>query len=55
MIFVGKKYLVTREFIIGTLQGQTYTEKTNVRFTVGFVCGKPCGGSPYRILSVEEI
>ncbi len=47
------KYKVTRLFIGGILKGLTYTETTSVKFTVGFVCRKPIGGSPYKIIAVE--
>lgn len=48
-------YKVTRLFIGGLLKGMTHTGMTDVKFTVGFVCRKPIGGSPYKIIVVEEI
>ena len=46
-------YEVTREFTGGLLKGLTHTETTTVKFDVGFICEKPCGGDPYRIISVK--
>ena len=45
-------YLVTRQFVGGTLKGQVHTEVTSVRWTVGTVVSNPVGGSPYKIISV---
>jgi hypothetical protein len=49
------KFLVTRRFTAGILQGLTHTAETAVKFEVGFRCERPCGGSPYVITAVEEI
>ena len=47
-------YRVTRKFIGGLLEGIVYTEITNVKYEVGFVCLNPSlGTSPYIILGVE--
>jgi hypothetical protein len=48
----AKNFKVTRQFIGGTLDGLTYTEITSVKFEVGFICQKPCGGSAYKITEV---
>lgn len=48
-------YRVTRLFIGGNLVGLTYTEDTDIKFEVGFVCKRPIAGSPYRIIKVEKI
>ena len=45
-------YLVSRQFVGGTLKGQVHTEVTSVRWTVGTVVSNPVGGSPYKIISV---
>jgi len=49
------KYKVTRQFIGGILNGLTHTEITGAKFEIGFVCWEPIGGSPYRIIAVEQI
>jgi hypothetical protein len=53
------KVEVTREFIGGTLKGLTYTDIRTVSAksvpVVGFVCKKPVGGSPYKIISVVNV
>lgn len=48
-------YKVTRQFTGGILKGQTHTEETTVKFSVGFRCDKPAGGSPYIITKVEPV
>lgn len=48
-------YEVTREFIGGILNGLTHTETVSYKPTLGFVCHKPIGGSPYRIISVVKV
>lgn len=50
-----QQYNVTRKFIAGTLAGLTYTAVTTVKFTVGFECRKPAGGSPYVITAVVAL
>jgi len=50
-----KRYRVTREFIGGGLKGLLHSEITTVRFPEGWVCEKPVGGSPYRIVECVEI
>lgn len=51
-----KNYIITKEFIGGILKGLTCTQKTNVKFNVGFICNNPIGGtSPYKIISVLEV
>ncbi len=49
------QYRVTRLFIGGILKGLTHTDLTTVKFEVGFICNRPCAGSPYRIIAVEKI
>ena len=46
-------FLVTREFVSGTLKGLTHTEVTSVAWTVGTLVSKPAGGSAYKIICVE--
>lgn len=46
---------VTKTFTGGLLAGLTITERTPVKFTVGFECHQPLGGSPYRIDDVKEV
>ena len=46
---------VKRLFTGGVLNGLTHTGETSVSFKVGFECPNPCGGSPYRIVSVEPV
>lgn len=48
-------YKVTRKFTGGILKGLTHTEETTVKFSVGFRCDKPAGGSPYIITEVEPV
>lgn len=51
-----KKYIITKEFIGGMLKGLICTEKTNVKFNVGFICKNPIGKtSPYKIINVLEV
>jgi len=50
-----KKYKITRLFLDGNLKGLTHTEITSVKFEIGFIPSKPYFGSPYKIISVEEI
>jgi len=49
------KYEIVKLFIGGLLEGLTYTEKTDIQFHINQVVSKPCGGSPYKIVSVKEI
>ena len=51
----AKKYSLTIQFIGGILEGLTHTSKTNVRFDVGWVCEKPIGRSPYKVIDCSEI
>lgn len=46
-------YRIEKTFIGGILEGITISEITPVRFELGFICLKPCGGSPYKITAVE--
>jgi hypothetical protein len=48
-----RKYEVTKTFTSGLLKGLTITEVTSVKFEVGFICEKPCAGSPYIITAVK--
>lgn len=48
------KYIVTRIFIGGMLEGLTHTGVTTTKPEIGFECKNPLGGSPYRILKVQE-
>jgi len=48
------KYLVTKLFIGGLLNGLTIEEETTCCYRVGFVCKNPIGGSPYKIIAVVE-
>lgn len=50
-----KQYKVTRLFIGGILKGLTHTGITTVKFEKGFICNNPIGGSPYKIISCEEV
>ena len=48
-------YLVTREFIGGSLKGLIQTSTTRVAMTEGAIVSKPCGGgSPYKVVSVTK-
>jgi hypothetical protein len=49
------KYEIVKLFIGGFLKGLTYTEKTDIQFNINQIVSKPCGGSPYKIVSVKEI
>lgn len=52
-----KTYIVTIEFIGGTLEGIVMTDewpRRSERPEVGWVCRKPLGGSPYKIVAVIE-
>lgn len=52
----SKMFNVTKKFTGGLLKGITSTETTSVKFPVGFVCKKPCGGgSPYVVTACEEV
>lgn len=55
MAKAATKFMVTRLFIGGLLDGLTHTGITEVEFKVGFECRKPTGGSPYRIIAVERV
>lgn len=48
-------YSVTKKFIGGILKGIIATEKTSVKFEIGFDCKKPSGGSPYIVTNVVEV
>ena len=51
-------YRVTKLVTGGTLAGLTITEDYRFRSkapVVGFECTEPIGGSPYRIIAVEQI
>jgi hypothetical protein len=46
---------VTIEFIDGCLKGLTYVRKMDASIAyVGYVCKKPIGGSPYKVIQVGE-
>jgi hypothetical protein len=48
-----QRYLVTRLFIGGLLEGLTYTAETSIAYQIGFTCHKPIfNGSPYTITEV---
>lgn len=49
-----KTYIITQIFIGGLLEGITYTYKSHHKREVGYVCRRPFGGSPYRVISVVE-
>lgn len=49
------QFRIVREFIGGTLAGLTYDGIFGAPERVGLVCLKPCGGSPYRIVSCEPV
>lgn len=49
------KFKITKRFLGGILKGITIEEYTNVKFEPGFVCEKPVGGSPYKIIAVETL
>jgi hypothetical protein len=49
------KFLVTKEFIGGALQGMTIDEECSTEWKVGKVVKKPCGGSPYKIVACRRI
>jgi len=47
-------YIVTKLHTKGVLADLTTTERTTVKFDVGFVCSKPCVGSgAYKVIAVE--
>jgi F0F1-type ATP synthase assembly protein I len=48
-------FVVTKEFTGGVLHGLTINETTPVRFEVGFVCDKPSGGSPYKVIACKPV
>ncbi len=50
-----RQFRVVREFIGGILEGLRHEGISEVEFKVGQEVLKPVGGSPYRIVSVEEI
>lgn len=52
---MNKKYRITRLFLSGILEGLTYTGITSVYMPLGWICEKPIGGDPYKIIAVEEI
>lgn len=49
------KYRIVKLFIGGLLKGLTYEYVSSVKFEVGFICHKPIGGSPYKIISVTSL
>ena len=51
---VPSVYIVEKKFIGGFLDGLTISEMTNVKYPLGFVCEKPVGGSPYKIISIVK-
>ena len=50
-----RQFRVVRLFIGGILEGLTHEEITSVEFKVGMEVLQPIGGSPYRIVSVQEV
>lgn len=48
------KYLVTKKFVSGLLEGLTIREKTNVRFQKGKYY-KGIYSSSYLVIQIEEI
>lgn len=46
------KYLITKRFIGGTLDGITIKEKVSYKVRLGLVVASPCAGSPYKIIEV---
>lgn len=50
-----QQFRVTKLFISGFLAGLTYTFTDSRPWTVGWVCEKPIGGSPYRIIECVEL
>jgi hypothetical protein len=50
-----KMYEITKFFIGGLLDGLTYIEKTNMQFYLNQVVANPCGGSPYKIISIRTL
>ena len=50
-----EQYKVTRLFVGGILEGLEYTEVTAIEYTLGWVCNKPIGGSPYKIIRIEKV
>jgi len=50
-----RQFRVTKLFIGGILDGLTYTFTDTREWEVGWVCEKPIGGSPYRIVECVEL
>ena len=50
-----QKYILSRKFIGGILEGIVHHEITTVCMPVGFVCEKPIGGSPYEIVGCVPV
>lgn len=51
-----RSWRVTREFLPGSfLAGIRFEDVWVNPPTVGWVCEKPVGGSPYKIVSVEAV
>ena len=50
-----RQFRVVREFIGGILEGLSHEEVTSVEFKIGQEILHPIGGSPYRIVSVQEV
>ena len=52
---MSQTFEIVKLFIGGSLEGLTVTEKTDREWKVGKKVLKPCGGSPYKIISCERI
>lgn len=50
-----RQFRIVRVFIGGLLGGITHTGIFDSPMPVGWVCEKPIGGSPYRIVECSEI
>ena len=50
-----KKFKITIEFTGGILKGLTHESTQHWPREVGRHVKKPCAGSPYRVISCEEI
>jgi hypothetical protein len=47
------RFIVTRRFTGGLLEGLEHIGTTNIAWKVGETISKPLGGSPYVIVNVE--
>lgn len=46
------KYRVTRKFLDGILSGKTFTEDTNVEFTLGKTYTETLTGNHYQVIGI---